>query len=39
MYGVGWHQSMEEGKTLAYYAPNSCAPEIINKYALYFSPE
>lgn len=31
MYGVGWHQSMEEGKTLAFYAPNSCAKETIDK--------
>jgi hypothetical protein len=39
MYGVRWHQSIEEGKTLAYYTPNSCTLEIIKKYALYFSPE
>ncbi|EDR00494.1 uncharacterized protein LACBIDRAFT_334102 [Laccaria bicolor S238N-H82] len=32
MYGVGWHQSMELGKTLSYYAPNSCSEETITKY-------
>ncbi|KAM6495054.1 hypothetical protein JOM56_009677 [Amanita muscaria] len=32
MYGVGWHQSMESGKSLAYYAPNSCTGETIKQY-------
>ncbi|KIL65066.1 hypothetical protein M378DRAFT_60828, partial [Amanita muscaria Koide BX008] len=32
MYGVGWHQSMESGKSLAYYAPNSCTGETIKRY-------
>jgi hypothetical protein len=31
MYGVGWHQSMELGKSLSYYAPKSCTKEIIEK--------
>ncbi|KIJ89396.1 hypothetical protein K443DRAFT_16172 [Laccaria amethystina LaAM-08-1] len=31
MYGVGWHQSMESGKTLSYYAPRSCTNETIKQ--------
>ena len=35
MYGVGWHQSMEKGKTLSYYAmkpgPSSKFEEIVKR--------